>query len=63
MKILYCFCFSFFIFLICFFYTSISSGYPFALYNPDPTDINFTDIDFADKQISKKLDKNNTISL
>ncbi|KAA6384907.1 MAG: hypothetical protein EZS28_019566 [Streblomastix strix] len=38
-------------------------NYPIAILNPDPTDIEFSDVDATMKRISKKQKKNNTVSL
>ncbi|KAA6354068.1 MAG: hypothetical protein EZS28_050405, partial [Streblomastix strix] len=43
--------------------SSVNSDFPIAIHNPDPSDIDFSDIDGRMKKITKKQDKDNTISL
>ncbi|KAA6381107.1 MAG: hypothetical protein EZS28_023367, partial [Streblomastix strix] len=43
--------------------SSVNSDFPIAIHNPDPSDIDFSDIDGIMKKITKKQDKPNTISL
>ncbi|KAA6386311.1 MAG: hypothetical protein EZS28_018161 [Streblomastix strix] len=41
----------------------IEQGFPIAIHNPDPTDIDLIDIDDVQKKITKKQTKYNTVSL
>ncbi|KAA6372210.1 MAG: hypothetical protein EZS28_032263, partial [Streblomastix strix] len=43
--------------------SSVNSDFPIAIHNPDPSDIDFSDIDGRMKKITKKEYKDNTISL